>query len=258
MVAPSPRTSRRARLASARRAPAAHLVFARGPPSCLSASAASMPFLVGLGDVAENHVVALSNRARVRSPGPRVAGCPARRGRSPARRLSRHPVLEHEVELLAGRAPVTFAVIMGGAVGRSERLPISRTSSGSSLTIRRNASSDVPRRASSLSKPVRVLGPPFLQRARIAAEHRDVGILAPFAARARRQGDREHDGQRRAGRASAKELPWQVDGRRNPRLGVDAARFERLFVRGAHVLWARWLFLRALGGIFFSAFLSLA
>jgi hypothetical protein len=34
--------------------------------------------------------------------------------------------------------------------------------------------------------------------------------------------------------------------------------FERLFVRGAPYLWARWLFLRALGGIFFSAFLSLA
>ncbi len=34
--------------------------------------------------------------------------------------------------------------------------------------------------------------------------------------------------------------------------------FERLFSRGAPVLYARWVFLRALGGIFFSAFLSLA
>jgi hypothetical protein len=34
--------------------------------------------------------------------------------------------------------------------------------------------------------------------------------------------------------------------------------FERLFVRGAPCLWARWLFLRALGAVFFSAFISLA
>jgi hypothetical protein len=34
--------------------------------------------------------------------------------------------------------------------------------------------------------------------------------------------------------------------------------FERVFLEGAPYLWARWLFLRALGGIFFSAFLSLA
>lgn len=39
---------------------------------------------------------------------------------------------------------------------------------------------------------------------------------------------------------------------------LDPTPFERLFVRGAHVLWARWMFLRALGGIFLSAFLSLA
>jgi hypothetical protein len=34
--------------------------------------------------------------------------------------------------------------------------------------------------------------------------------------------------------------------------------FDRFLVRGAPVLWARWVFLRALGGIFFSAFLALA
>src|SRR5271155_2969691 len=34
--------------------------------------------------------------------------------------------------------------------------------------------------------------------------------------------------------------------------------FERVFAQGVPVLWARWLFLRALGGIFFSVFLSLA
>jgi hypothetical protein len=33
---------------------------------------------------------------------------------------------------------------------------------------------------------------------------------------------------------------------------------ERLFARGSPVLWARWIFLRALGAIFLSAFLSLA
>ena len=33
---------------------------------------------------------------------------------------------------------------------------------------------------------------------------------------------------------------------------------ERFFSRGAPVLWARWIFLRSLGAIFFSAFLSLA
>ncbi len=39
---------------------------------------------------------------------------------------------------------------------------------------------------------------------------------------------------------------------------LEPTLFERLFERGAPVLWARWGFLRALGAIFFSAFLSLA
>ena len=43
-----------------------------------------------------------------------------------------------------------------------------------------------------------------------------------------------------------------------PLLPLQPTLFERIFTRGAPVLWARWLFLRALGGIFFSAFLSLA
>ena len=38
----------------------------------------------------------------------------------------------------------------------------------------------------------------------------------------------------------------------------ESSLFERAFVHGVPFLWARWLFLRALGGIFFSAFLSLA
>ena len=39
---------------------------------------------------------------------------------------------------------------------------------------------------------------------------------------------------------------------------LEPSLFERAFVRGRPYLWARWLFLRALGAIFFSAFLSLA
>lgn len=39
---------------------------------------------------------------------------------------------------------------------------------------------------------------------------------------------------------------------------LEPSVFERLFLRGAPYLWARWAFLRALGAIFFSAFLSLA
>ena len=34
--------------------------------------------------------------------------------------------------------------------------------------------------------------------------------------------------------------------------------FERIFAQGVPYLWARWIFLRALGVIFLSAFLSLA
>jgi hypothetical protein len=39
---------------------------------------------------------------------------------------------------------------------------------------------------------------------------------------------------------------------------LERSLFERAFVMGGPYLWARWLFLRALGAIFFSAFLSLA
>src|ERR1700722_20222910 len=39
---------------------------------------------------------------------------------------------------------------------------------------------------------------------------------------------------------------------------LEPSLFERVFARGVPFLWARWLFLRALGAIFFSAFLSLA
>src|ERR1700722_1419017 len=39
---------------------------------------------------------------------------------------------------------------------------------------------------------------------------------------------------------------------------LEPSLFERVFSHGVPYLWARWLFLRALGAIFLSAFLSLA
>jgi hypothetical protein len=42
-----------------------------------------------------------------------------------------------------------------------------------------------------------------------------------------------------------------------PPIPLQPTLLERFFVRGPPALWARWVFLRALGGVFFSAFLSL-